>query len=73
MNNPVYGKTMENLNKRSTVKLKTNNEQLLKETAKPTFKSAKIINENLYSINKINELLLLNKPSCVGMCILDLS
>ena len=64
---------MENLYKRCNVKLITTKKQLIKETAKPTFQSSKIFNENLVAIKKIKESLYLNKPSYVGMCILDLS
>lgn len=73
MNNSVFGKTMENLYKCCSVKVVTNKQELVKETAKPTFKSSKIFNENLVTINKIKESLKLNKPSYIGMCILDLS
>ena len=41
--------------------------------AKPTYVSCKIFNENLVAVHKIKESLLLNRPSYVGMCILDLS
>lgn len=73
MNSSVFGKTMENLRKRVNVKLVTTKSQHLKLSAKPTYKSSKIINEDLVAIHKIKETLLLNKPSYVGMCIIDLS
>ena len=73
MNNSVFGKTMENLRKRVDVKLVTNEKQLDKLTAKPTFVSSKIFNENLMAVHKIKETLTLNRPAYVGMCILDLS
>ena len=73
MNNSVFGKTMENLRKRYSIQLINNQNDLLKYVAKPTFISSKIFNEKLVAINKIKECLLLNRPSYVGMCILDLS
>ena len=73
MNNSVFGKTMENLRKRVDVRLVTNEKQLDKLTAKPTFVSSKIFNENLMAVHKIKETLTLNRPAYVGMCILDLS
>ena len=73
MNNSVFGKTMENLRKRVDVKLVTNEKQLDKLTAKPTFVSSKIFNENLMAVHKIKETLTLNRQAYVGMCILDLS
>ena len=72
MNNSVFGKTMENLRKRVDIRLVTN-EKLLKLTSKPTYVSSKIFNENLVAVHKIKEILTLNRPAYVGMCILDLS
>ena len=73
MNNSVFGKTMENLRNRCSIKLVTTREQFLKWAAKPTFQRSVIFNENLTAIHRIKESLKLNKPSYVGMCILDLS
>ena len=73
MNNSVFGKTMENLRKRVDVRLVTNEKKLLKLTSKPTYVSSKIFNENLVAVHKIKEILTLNRPAYVGMCILDLS
>ena len=73
MNNSVFGKTMENLRKRVDVRLVTNEKKLLKMASKPTFVFSKIFNENLVAVHKIKEVLTLNRPAYVGMCILDLS
>ena len=73
MNNSVFGKTMENTRKRVDVRLVTDGKKLLKLTAKPTFVSSKIFNENLVAVHKIKETLTLNRPAYIGMCILDLS
>ena len=73
MNNSVFGKTMENLRNRCSIKLVTTKDQFLKWVAKPTFQRSVIYNENLTAILRIKESLKLNKPSFVGMCILDLS
>ena len=73
MNNSVLGKTMENLHKQVDVKLVTNEKKLDKLTAKPTYVSSKIFNENLMAVHKVKETLTLNRPAYVGMCILDLS
>ena len=73
MNNSVFGKTMENLRKRVDVRLVTNEKKLDKLTSKPTFVSSKIFNENLMAVYKVKEMLTLNRPAYVGMCILDLS
>ena len=73
MNNSVYGKTMENLRKRVDVRLITDENKLLKMAAKPTFVDCKIFNENLEAFHKREQTLTINRPSYVGMCILDLS
>ena len=73
MNNSIFGKTMENLCKRVDVRLVTDEKKLDKLTAKPTYVSSKIFNENLMAVHKVKETLTLNRPAYVGMCILDLS
>ena len=73
MNNSVFGKTMENIRKRVDVRLITDEKKLLKMVSKPTYVSSKIFNENLIAVHKIKEMLTLNRPAYVGMCILDLS
>ena len=73
MNNSVFGKTMENLRNRVNIELVTNEKRLNKLSAKPTYVSSKIFNENLAAVHTKKERLLLGKPSYVGMCILDLS
>ena len=64
---------MENLRERVDVRLVTNEKKLDKLTAKPTYVSSKIFNENLMAVHKVKETLTLNRPAYVGMCILDLS
>ena len=73
MNISVFGKTIENLRKRVNVTLITEPEKLLKHCSKPTYVSSKIFNENLVAIHKIKKSLMLNRPTYVGMCILDIS
>ena len=73
MNNSVFGKTMENIRKRSNIKLETDPNHFLRQTAKPTFVSCKIFHENLVAVHMKKSFLKLDKPSYVGMCILDLS
>ena len=73
MNNSVSGKTMENLRKRSNIQLVTNPEKMERLAARPTYISHKIFHENLVAVHSKKTKLLLNKPSYVGMCILELS
>ena len=44
-----------------------------KLTSKPTYVSSKIFNENLMAVHKIKEVLTLNRPAYVGICIFDSS
>ena len=46
---------------------------MTKLTSKPTFVTSKIFNEKLMAVHEIKETLTLNRPTYVGMCILDLS
>ena len=55
MNNSVFGKTMENIRERVDVRLVTDKNKLLKMTAKPTYVSSKIFNENLVAVHKVKE------------------
>ena len=73
MVNSVYGKTMENLRKRVSVKLVNNEKDYVKFVSRPTFVSQKFLDKNLVAIHKVKPVLLLNKPIYVGFCVLDLS
>ena len=73
MNNGVFGKTLENLHKQVDIRLVTNEKKLDKVTAKPTYVSFKIFNENLTAVHKVKKMLTLNRTAYVGMCILDLN
>ena len=73
MNNSVFGKIMENLRKRSNIKLETDPDHLLKLTRQPMYVSSKIFDENLVGVQMKKERLVLDKPSYVGFCILDMS
>ena len=66
MNNSVFGK-------RSNIYLETDPDHLLRQVAKPTYVSHKIFHENLVALHMKKKVLKLDKPSYVGMCILDLS
>ena len=73
MNNPVFGKTMENIRKHRNIKLVTTEEKYLKTAMKPNFKSGVLFGENLMGceIGKIK--VVMNKPVYLGQAILDLS
>ena len=71
--NSVYGKTMENLRKRTNERFVNNKENFLKYTSKPTYVTHKLFNKNFAAIHEIKPVLILNKPICVGFTVLDLS
>ena len=71
--NSVYGKTMENLRKRISVKLVNNEKDYLKHATKPTFISQKVFDKNFAAIHEIRPVLTLNKPIYVGFTVLELS
>ena len=73
MVNSVYGKTMENLRKKVSVKLVNKEKDYVKYVSRPTFVSQKILDKNLVAIHKVKLVLLLNKPIYVGFCVLDVS
>ncbi|KAK3733350.1 hypothetical protein QZH41_003614 [Actinostola sp. cb2023] len=73
MNNSVFGKTMENLRKRVSVKLINTPKQLKKLTANPLFDYFRIFDENLVGVDMKKPSLYLNRPIYVGFCILDIS
>ena len=73
MNNSVFGKTMENIEKRVNVKLVTTKKKAMKLSSDPNFESFTIFDENLIAIHMKREKLYYNKPIYLGMCILDLS
>ena len=73
MINSVFGKTMENLRKRISVKRVVNEKDYLKHTSKPTFISTKIFDKNYATIYEIKPVLTLSKPIYVGFTALELS
>ena len=73
MINSVYGKTMENLQKRINVRLVNNEKDFLKYTSRPTHITHKIFGKNYAAIHEIKPVLTLNKPIYVGFTALELS
>ena len=69
----VYGKTMENLQKRTNIGLVNNEKDFLKYTSRPIHITHKIFDKNYAAIHKIKPVLMLNKPIYVGFTVLELS
>ena len=72
MTNTVYGKTMENLRKRTNARLVNNEKDFLKYTNRPTHIVHKIFDKNYAAIHEIKPVLTLNKPIYVGFTVLEL-
>ena len=66
MINSVYGKTMENLQKRINVRLINNAKDFLKCTCRPTYITHTFFGENYAAIHEIKPGLILNNPIYVG-------
>ena len=73
MINSVYGKAMENLQKRVNVRLVNNAEDFLKNTSERTYITHKFFNKNFAAIHEIKPVLILNKSINVGFGVLELS
>ena len=76
--NSVYGKTMENLRKRISVRLVNNEKDFLKYTTRPTHITHKVlgkncIDKNYAALREINPVLMLKKAIYVGFIVLELS
>ena len=72
-NNAIYGKTIENVKKRTTVKLVRKAEQFENLSSKPTFRSCKIIHRHLASVHMGKALIKLDRPIFLGFSILELA
>ena len=73
MINSVYGKAMENLRKRISVKIVNNEKDYLNHVSKPTFITRKFFDRYYAAIHEIKPVLTLNKPIYVGFTVLELS
>ena len=68
-----YGKSMENIRKRISVKLINNSKDYLRCVSKTNFISQKMFDKNFIAVHQIKSVLTLNKPIYVGFSILELS
>ena len=73
MNYSVFGKTMENLRKRISVRLINNSKDYVRCVSKPNFISQKIFSKHFVAIHQIKPVLILNKLIYVRFSVLDLS
>ena len=73
MNNSVFGKTIENIRKRTDIKLATTEKEVEKYIYKPNYTGRTTFSDNLVAIHMAKTSLYFDKPVYLGMCILDLS
>ena len=73
LNNAVFGKTCENSLGRTEYQLVGSRKEALKYISKPTFKDYTVYNETLAGIHLDPSKVILNKPSYVGIAVLELS
>ena len=73
MNNSVFGKTIEDIRKRTDIKLVTTPEQARKYINKPNYKGRTTFSDNLVAIHMGKTEIYMNKHVYLGMSILDIS
>ena len=71
MINSVYGKTMENLQKR--IRLVNSEQEYLKYSSRSTHIIHKVCDKSYAAIHEVKPVLTLNKPIFVGFTVLELS
>jgi DNA polymerase type B, organellar and viral len=72
-NNSLYGKTVENLRKRSVLRLCNGDKKFVTYSSKPTFKRSKVICQDLVAAMLSKDTICLNRPVYIGQAVLDLS
>jgi hypothetical protein len=73
MNNAVFGKTFEDVQKHVHVQLVTDPVACMRLVAKPNFDRSVKFHEKLVAVHMKKTKVLYNKPIYIGMCILELS
>ena len=64
--NCIYGKSIENVRKKISVKLINNSKDYLSCVSKPNFISQKIFDKNFITVHQLKSVLTLNKPIYAG-------
>ena len=73
LNNCIYGKTIENIRKRTNVKSINDRSTYQKVVNKPNFISQKTFDKIFVAVHCLKKVLTLNKPIYVGFTILELA
>ena len=69
----VFGKLMENVRNRRRISLVSDDVQLRKFVAQPTYKCARTFHADLVALERYKPTVVLNKPIYIGLCVLELS
>ena len=69
----MYGKTIENLSDRESVRICRSKQELLQSVSKKTFKRQVIVNEDMVIVAHKKLTVFYNKPYYIGFSILDIS
>ena len=73
MNNPVFGKTVENMRKHRDIKRVTTEQRKNYLVSEPNYRTTKFFTEDLLAIEMRKTQILINKPIYLGLSILVLS
>ena len=71
MNYAMFGKTMENVRNRRNLELVTTDERMIKLIARPTFRTATTITNDLTAVENYQTSVCLRKPGYVGFTVLE--
>ena len=72
MNNAVFEKAMENVRKHKDIKLVSTERRINYLVSEPNYHTAKFLREHLLEIEMKKTEILMNKPVCLGLSILEL-
>ena len=73
MNNPVFGKTMENVRNHRDIKIVTTDRRRKKFASEPNYHTTKYVSEDLLIMEMKKAEVKMNKPIYLGQAILDIS
>ncbi|MFN4152917.1 MAG: hypothetical protein ACK4IX_18380, partial [Candidatus Sericytochromatia bacterium] len=73
MNNAVFGKFMENVRNRVSIKFFTSVDKTKKYINKPNCKAWRAFNDNVCAVEMLKKEVCMNKPLIIAIAVLDLS
>jgi len=71
MNNAIYGKTIEDLRKRTKVDIVKDQKSAKRLTSRPQFKGFQILDEDVTVVQSVKSTIVLNKPIACGYMVLE--